>query len=434
MDKTPTANSRLALIVAWSGALVCAAAALKTKWLNFPLSRQLLGMDYGLGAYAPGTQHARLMSFGCVAAGLILCGAVMFTMRRWRWLAWTGTALLWLAALAPLKATLLDAGLLQTLAVEASQQQLATTFTQQALPVNFGSEPTVTSRLSLNTVEDRLTAAWYFLHGGWWAGLICGLLGLGYGVWKGRDDGGGRWIARWAAAGTVGIFVICSAGPFLAEWALMDAHAAEARGDLDGAERGYRRAMRLDGWQRLNIFNYQALGCLDEARGRRDTAEYRVYHSQLASTQVDVTASLGEMEGIHADDAAMAAVVRRREAEMYTLYARQLYALDAYGAAVTAGENALERDPESLLAGYYLSRDYYMIGRYTDAAALSMKLALGTDDPSFRANLFANGGDAYTKLGELEQAKVAYRQSYKYDYVLNLRGLSALNGPGEDLQ
>ncbi len=428
MVETTTAHSRLALIVAWVAALGCVVSALRTKWLNFPLSRQLPGMDYGLGPYVPGAQHARLLSFGVVAAVLLLAGAVAFTMRWWRGLGWIGALLLWLAVLAPLKATLLDAELLQMLAVEASQQQLAAAFTQQALPVNFGSEPTVTSRLELNTIEDRLTAAWYFVHGGWWAVLCAGLLAAGYAGSRGRR-------LYWETAfGAAGILMICCAGPALAERALMQAHTAEARGNLDGAERAYREAMRLDGWQALDIDNYAALGCLDEARGRRDTAEYRVYHAELPSTQMDLTAALGELEQVRTPDATMAAVIRRREAELYTQDARQLHALAAYGAAVTASENALERDPGSLLAAYYLARDYYMIGRYTDAAALSTKLATGLADPTFRANLFSDAGDAYTKLGAYEEAKLAYRNSYKYDYVLNLRGLSALNGPGEDLQ
>ena len=228
--------------------------------------------------------------------------------------------------------------------------------------------------------------------------------------------------------------LICSVKPALGERALMVAHGAEARGDLDAATRGYRQAMRVDGWQALNISNYAALGCLDEARGRRDTPEYHVYHAELASTQVDLTASLGELERVRTEDGTLARVIRRREAELYTQYARELHALDAYGAAVTASENGLERDPGSLLAGYYLCRDYFMIGRYGDAAALSMKLATELADPTFRANLFGDAGDAYTKLGAYEEAKAAYRKSYQYDYVLNLRGLSALNGPGEDMQ
>jgi tetratricopeptide (TPR) repeat protein len=137
---------------------------------------------------------------------------------------------------------------------------------------------------------------------------------------------------------------------------------------------------------------------------------------------------------VRTGDGTLLRVIRRREAELYTQYARQLHALAAYGAAVTASENGLERDPGSLLAAYYLSRDYFLIGRYADAAALSVKLALELHDPTFRANLFSDAGDAYTKLGAFEDAKVAYRHSYQYDYVLNLRGLSALNGPGEDLQ
>ncbi|MGA3172663.1 MAG: hypothetical protein ABSE62_16805, partial [Chthoniobacteraceae bacterium] len=175
MDETRRTHSCLSLIVAWVAALVLGAGVLHVKWLNFPLSRQLRGMEFGLGAYVPGAQHARVFSFGCVAAGLILAGILFYTMRWWRALGWTGAALIWIAALAPLKATLLDANLLETLAVESSQQQLAATFTQQALPVNFGPEPTVNSRLEMDTVEDRLMAAWYFVHAGWWAALFAGV-------------------------------------------------------------------------------------------------------------------------------------------------------------------------------------------------------------------------------------------------------------------
>ena len=123
-----------------------------------------------------------------------------------------------------------------------------------------------------------------------------------------------------------------------------------------------------------------------------------------------------------------------KEAGVYTQYARQLHALQAYAAAVSAAEAALAHDPFSLLAAYYLSRDYYMTGKYKQAADLSLKLAAEISDPAFRANLYSNAGDALTSLRNFAEAKDAYRNSYRYDYVLNLRSLSALNGPGEDLQ
>jgi len=440
MDKTTRAPRRLGIAIAWVSALGLAGAAMVTKWLDFPLSRQLRGMDFALGAYTEGPQHPHLLSFGCVAAVLMVAGVMAYTLRWWRVLAWTGVLLIWVSMLAPLKATLMDGELLQTLAVEASQQQLAAAFTQAALPVNFGSEPTQNSRLNLNTIEDRLTVGWDFVHGGWWAAVCAGLLGVGYGAGQGfelaeaREEKGGGWMWAWAFGGALGILLICCIRPALAEGALMDAHSSEMRGDLDGAEKAYRRAMRLDDWQRLDIDNYSALGCLDEARGRRDTPEYWVYHAQLPSTQVDVTASIAELERVRTEDSTFRSVLRRREAELYTQYARQLHGLQAYGAAVTASENGLERDPNSLLAKYYLARDYFMTGKYSDAAALSMSMALNLSDPTFRANLFSDAGDAYTQMGEFELAKVAYRKSYLYDYVLNLRGLAALNGPGEDMQ
>jgi len=443
MVKTTATHTRLALLAAWCLALGFAIAALRTGWLIFPLSNQLRGIDFALGACTPGMQHPRLLSFGCLAAGLLLLGVIAWTLRWRRCLRWMGVLLLWTAVLAPLKATLLDAGLLETLAVEASQQQLAAAFTQAALPVNFGSEPTQQSRLNLITVEDRLVAAWDFVHGGWWAVLCGALLALiaPLGAVEDKPDAGQSDPAAidarawgWAGAGALGILLICCAGPALAECLLMRAHAAEARGDLDGAEKAWRRAMRLDGWQRLNVDNYAALGCLDEARGRRDTPEYHVYHAELPSTQVDLMASVGELERVRTDDATFRVVIRRREAELFTQYARQLHGLQAYGAAVAASENGLERDPYSLLASYYLARDYFMIGRYSDAAALSMRLAGQLADPTFRANLYGDAGDAYTRLGSYEDAKIAYRKSYLYDYILNLRGLSALTGPGEDMQ
>lgn len=430
VEKT-RANSILGLAVAWIAALGCMGSTLHAKWLNFPISKLLRGTQYSLGSYSGHVGQFVPWSFGCLAAVLMLASALAFSFRLWRWLAAIGCVLLWLTFFGAFKPALTSPRLLQALGTEFTQQQSAYLFTQQAMPVNYGTEPSVWTQLDLSSIEARLIAGWYFVHFGWWAALLGGGIALGYGAARERTP----LVPGVAGLGLVVMFLVCALGPARAERALMRGHDLEARGDYDGAAQAYRAAMRLDGWQALAINTYSAIGGLDAARGRHDTVEYHVYHAQLASTQMDLPLAVAELRSARAvAGGTTAEVIRKRESELYTLYARALHSLSAYGAAVTASRNALECDPSSLLPAYYLAREAYLIGQYSEAAAISDHLLLRVDDPTIRANLFANIGDAYTQLGDYAGAKLAYRSSYQFDYVLNLRALSALNGPGRDLQ
>ena len=425
-------NTLLSLIIAWLLALTAIAAALAGKWLNFPISKQLTGGHFSLGPYAPAAATRFVpWSFGCAAVLLIFLGAVAFHARRWRGLAWVGALLLWLAFFGAFKVALTDARLLQTLVLEFSQQQAAGQYSLQSLPVNLGGEPSVWTQLDANSIEDRLVASWYFVHLGWWAALSAGLLALCYGAGRVRSVR----IPVLAAAGVVLMGLGCALGPALAEWTLMRSHRLEAAGDYSGAVRTLRQALALDGWQALNLANYAAIGGLDALRGSRQTPEYHVYHAELPSTQVDPLAALAELhEALPQAGHPLAEVIRQAEGALYTQYASSLHSAGAYGAAAAASQHALERDPDSLLPAYYLSRDSYLVGHYADAAAFSARTVARVDDPSIRANLLSNAGDAYTQLGDYVRANLAYRESYRYDYLLNLRALSALNGPGIDLQ
>ena len=431
MVENSAKHSYLAQATGWVLALACAGGALAGKWLNFPLSKQLKGTRYSLGAYTPDPAHLIPWSFGCVAALLILACALAFHLRHWRFLAWLGALLLWLTFFGAFKPALTDARLMQTLEIEFTQQQSALQFSTKALPINAGPEPTVWTKLDVSSIEARLTAGWYFIHLGWWAALLAGLLAAGYAA--GRSGSSSPvWIAL---AGTFVLLLICSLGPVRAELALMRAHRLEAQCDYAGASRAYRQAMRLDGWQAMNIDNYMALGGIDAAQGRLNTPEYHVYHAQLASTQADLADALGELQEVHAPpNSLLADLVHKRASELYTIYARSMHLLSAYGAAAAASQEALKLQPDSLLPAYYLARDAYLVGRYRESASLATQLLIRVDDPTVRANLFSDAGDAYTQLGELVAAKEAYRSSYTFDYVLNLRALSALNGPGQDLQ
>jgi len=80
------------------------------------------------------------------------------------------------------------------------------------------------------------------------------------------------------------------------------------------------------------------------------------------------------------------------------------------------------------LATYCLATAYFSTGRYQESADLIVGLLKGLADPQLQANLHSSLGDAYTRLGDYQKAKLAYRFSYSIDNVLNWRALMSLVG------
>lgn len=413
-------------IIAWIIALPCIAVELVAKWLCFPISPQLRGFQFPLFGYAPEHHGVSLFSHGVIAAGLCAIGAFALGRKKWKLLNGVGVALVWLGVLAILQVAFTDAPLLKSLASEMDQQQTAASFTQAALPVNFGEEPGAWPRLPLDTVGNRLIAAWYFARAGWWLALLLGICALGFGIAREK-----RLTMAWVAlAGAAALCAVCATRPALAEFAASRARVAEARGETDKAFAEYRRAIHLDRWNAENLDLYERIGAMDASLNRTSTVEYGIYHAGLPSTQIDMAKAIAEMSAlIPRASQPLARVLRNRVAELYTQYARTLHASGAYGKAITACEAAQRLDPQAFLPAYYLSREYFLLADYPQSIDLTQKSLRRVADPVLRANLYGNLGDAYTKLGQFQEAKLAYRASYKWDYLLNLRGLSALTGP-----
>jgi tetratricopeptide (TPR) repeat protein len=169
---------------------------------------------------------------------------------------------------------------------------------------------------------------------------------------------------------------------------------------------------------------------MDASEGRTSTLEYGFYHAELPSTQIDLSKSVAELASlVPRAPRPLSGFLRRQICDLLDQYARTLHSSAAYGAAAQACETALQYDPEAILPAYYLSREYYLIGAYTRAVDFTREALVRVGDPSLRADLWSNLGDAQTKLGSVEEAKIAYRASYRHDYLLNLRALSALTGP-----
>lgn len=401
-------------------------AELLSKWLCFPLSKQLRGFQFPLLAYSPGAQVFTWSSFGLAAALLIALGTFAFVFGKNRLLCWIGAGLVWLSGAAILKVAFLDAPLLAELASELDQQQGATTFAQAALPVNAGAAPSVWPHVPLDTIGDRLMAGWYFARFGCWLSLLAGIVALAIGAEERRRFT----MTGLTLCGMAILLGTAAAGPVLAGTLAERARIAEAHGDADRAIACYRRALELDGWTARQLGIYERIGAIDASFARTETVEFGIYHAELPSTQIDLTKSIAELTAlIPRAREPLAGVLRRRAAALGTQHARILHAAAAYGAAIGECQAALRLDPLALLPACYLSREYYLIGAYPEAIALTEKVVARIDDPILHANLYSNIGDAQTRLGAFEEARLAYRRSYAHDYLLNLRALSALNGP-----
>lgn len=414
----------------WLAALPCMAMEVFAKWLCFPLTKQLKGSHFSLLAYSPQIQHLSVSSYGVTAAVLTGVAAWSLTRRRYRLLSWMGAALIWLNALSILQVACIDGPLLKELDSEWNQQQSIATFTRKALPENKrtlgADEPSVSRELPLQTVADRLSAGWYFVgFGGWWA-LFVGFAALGFGLW-----GEKRATMIWTTIGGIAVLLcVCTARPTLAEVAVARAHVVEARGKPDNAIGWYRRAILLDGWCALNPDLYERIGGIDAGLGRTTTIEFGVYHAELASTQKDMRKSIAELSAlIPRAGEPLADVLRKRTAELLIEDALTHHLHSAYGTTVAECQEALQFDHGSVIASFYLSRDYYLTGAYQRAIDITTKTLKRADDPLVRAYLYSNLGDAYTKLNAYSEAKLAYRGSYWLDYILNRRALSALTGP-----
>ena len=413
-------------VLAWLNLLLFMPAEIFAKWLCFPLTKQLRGFQFPLLGYSPERQDFSILSYGIAAAVLSAAAAFSFTRGKHRLLCWTGAGLIWLSVLTILQVACTDAPLLKELSSEWDQQQATAVFTRRALPMNGIPEPSAWQDLPLDTVRDRLLAGWYFVRFGWWCALFAGLAALASGL-----RGEKRWIMAWATfAGTATLVCLCLSRPALAEVLVAQAHVAEAGSESEKAIAFYRRAIRLDRWNALNPDLYERIGALDASVGRTTTIEYGMYHAEMTSTQMDMPRSIAELSAlIPKASEPLAGVLRKRTAELLVEDARKRHTQRAYGAAVSECEQALRFDPRCLVAAFYLSRDYYLLGAYQNAIDLTNKTLKRLDDPTLRADFCSNLGDAYTKLNAFVEAKLAYRESYQLDYVLNFRALDALTGP-----
>jgi membrane-associated protein len=412
-------------------ALPCVGLVVLTKWIAFTLSKRITGLDLPILGNVPHGSGHPLISYGAAAAVLFVLGALTYSIRNWRALACIGAVILLLALFAVLQVGFLRCPVLVELLGEEAQAKITSQFNHYYLPLNSGIEEGNVlglAGLPTATVWYRFLSAWYFMGFGWYVTIIGGLCGFLCGICR-APKGRSRTLIFAGACGTAALLtILCSARPLLAHVAVDDAQKAESNGDLSRAIQQYREAIRLDQWYALQTDIYLRIGAIDFASHKLNTLEYGMYHAELMVAENNFPAAIAEYQRLKGVAGAPAELIRRRTLEIWTTYGLRLYGDGAVGSAITAWQSALALNPNHWLALSCLSTAYFNTGRYQEAVDLIEGLLKAVADPGLRADLNSNLGDAYTRLGDYEKAKLAYRLSYTLDNILNWRALMSLVG------
>ncbi len=269
---------------------------------------------------------------------------------------------------------------------------------------------------------------WYFLSFGWYAAVTSGVASFCAGL-RGLDSRERTRALSIAGAVLIGFTAILLLPHLRAKLVLNRAVRAESSGHHQQAQELYRKTMRLDGWNRLNPDIYARIGAIDSAFGRTNTIESRIYHAESLAAQDDLPSAIAEYQELVSAHSNQLFWMRQREAELWTSYGQDLLADGSIGGAVMAWQNALRWDSRMWLAAFFLSRGYFLTGRYQEAVDFTKSTIDQLSDPVVLADLYCNLGDAYMRLGALSEAHLAYRHAWTLDEKLDLRSLSSLVGP-----
>jgi tetratricopeptide (TPR) repeat protein len=419
--------------------LGAAGLVLISHWVALTISDRISGLHAPLLGYVvgkPGGLVSLVLSWGAAAAVLLLAAAVTYSRKHWRCLAISGAGLLLLCLAGLLQLAFCEADLLKEVGDEELDFVAIQQFENHYLPINYGKEasnaqgPEVAT--SIVTAWDRVVTARFFMGRGWYLTLGAGIGAFFYAKKRLTDRRQRSLLVKVTLLAAFCLWIGFSLRPTIAEITVAHGQDAEAKGQPDLAIARYRRAMRLDKWYAIHTDLYQRIGAIDFNFGRTDTIDYGIFFAELMVSQNNLTGAVQQYERLipraEKISAQLADVVKTREADIWTLLGKELYAHAAIGAAVQAWENAVAKDQSQWLATFGLCRGYFETGRYQRSVDWITSVIKRVRDPETRANLESNLGDAYTRLDELALAHLAYRRSYLIDYVLNWRGLSDLIG------
>ncbi|MBA3832249.1 MAG: tetratricopeptide repeat protein [Chthoniobacterales bacterium] len=412
------------LLIVGSGLLF---GSVLLKWIEFPFSNNLSGIQLSLSRNSGLMPHLSLLSFGVVGAVVLLVGLLwqrFFTSA----LGLAGAVLLTLCVLTPAHIAFKQPTMLRRLTDELDVIALTKAFTREVLPQNYGAVELVPRRLVLYTAWGRFLAAWSFLRLGWYCFALGGLLVFAEGIR--RLPGGRALTGLMLLCLPIGAFVVVLIPPLIGQHYFAHGAIAKARGRNQEAIADYRKAMRWDAWHAQDIDLYSTIGQLQEEAGIDESSPER--HISRAVELRDANEfdpALFEFSRAMEAGGALEAAARRESAQTRIDLGLALYDAGGVGGALASWQQALADDPTQTYALFYLARGYYDIGRYEAGVEAVKRLAkIIPDHTSMLGDVYSLAADCYAKLGRDADARHYYNLSLSADAIENYWALTGLIG------
>jgi len=397
------------------------------KWVEFPFSRNLSGLELPLLHDSGIIPNITLFSFGALGVVVLIAGLVLLRFFVPA-LSLAAAVLLTLCVLVPAHIAFQQPIMLRRLADELQAMPLIKVFTKDYLPQNYGPTEDVPKQLILYTARGRFLAAYSFLRLGWSCFALGSLL---IAIDAIRHLPGGRMaIVLALVCLPVGALAILLTPPIIGQHYFTRGSIAKAQGRNQEAIADYRKAMRWDAWHAQDIDLYATIGELQKQTGiANNSPERHMNRAVELQNASEYEPAIFEFSRAAEAGGALALAARRASAQTRVTLGLALYHAGGIGAAVSSWQLALADDARQVYALPYLARGYYDVGRYEAALRTIDRLVqIVADHNSMQGDAYSLGGDCYAKLGRDADARHYYNLSYAVDPLENYWALTGLVG------